>query len=255
MYPIICEFGPFTVYSYGLMIVLAFSISVFLLTRQTSREGLNPDFIFNLCFITLGCGIIGARLLYVVLNIDYFFLNPVEIVMLNRGGLAWFGGLFLASAGFIIYLKFKRQGIYKIADMVIPYVALAQAIGRVGCLLNGCCFGERTFGFGLYFPVHQAVLIPTQIYSSLLLLGIYVILRIKYSRVHLSGEILYFYFLLYSLKRFFIEFPRADNAVVIFNLSIFQIFSVGLFIFSLIMLFKIHIPQMRTDKKIQDQHR
>ncbi|MGD9015546.1 MAG: prolipoprotein diacylglyceryl transferase, partial [Candidatus Omnitrophota bacterium] len=129
--------------------------------------------------------------------------------------------------------------VLNIFDLVIPYVALAQAIGRIGCLLNGCCFGLENSCFGIYFASHQAVLIPTQLYSSLALLGIYVILRLIQIRAHQKGSIFYLYLLLYCLWRFFIEFWRGDSRIFMFNLSIFQIFSIVLFILSVIMLVRI----------------
>ena len=162
MYPIICKLGPLTVYSYGLMLVLAFAISTFLLTRQAKKKGLNPELFFNLSFIIIVSGIIGARILYVILNLKFYLNYPAQILMLTRGGLAWFGGFFLGSLSCIAYLTYKGLDTYKIFDLIIPYVALAQAIGRVGCFLNGCCFGRESLHFGLYFPVHNTILIPTQ---------------------------------------------------------------------------------------------
>lgn len=236
MHPIICKFGPITVYSYGLSLVLAFGIATFLVSREGRRYGLNPELSFNLSFIILVSGIIGARTLYVLLNLNYYLNNPVEIIMLTRGGLAWFGGLILGSLSCIVYLRYRNLGTYKIFDLIIPYVALAQAIGRIGCFLNGCCFGKASSRFGLYFPVHDAILIPTQLYSSLALLGIYIILRVKQTRDHREGEVFYLYLFLYSIWRFFIEFFRGDSKMFIFHLSTFQIFSIALFILSVIML-------------------
>ena len=239
MYPVICKFGPLTVYSYGLSLVLAFGLATFLLSRQGRYLGLNPEFFFNLSFIILLSGIIGARILYVILNINYYYNHPVEIIMFTHGGLAWFGGLILGIFSCIVYLRYRGLEIYKIFDLAAPYVALAQAIGRIGCFLNGCCFGKENLRFGLYFPVHSAILIPTQLYSSLALLGIYIILRIKQVRIHKKGEIFYLYLFLYSLWRFFIEFFRGDSKIFIFHLSLFQIFSIALFTLSVIMLIRI----------------
>jgi phosphatidylglycerol:prolipoprotein diacylglycerol transferase len=239
MYPIICKLGPLTIHSYGLMLVLAFSIATLLLIRQARNQGLNPELIFNLCFIILFGGIIGARILYIMLNLEFYLNKPVEIIMLTHGGLAWFGGLILGSLSGLVYLRHKGLEIYKTFDLIIPYVALAHAIGRVGCFLNGCCFGKETLHFGLYFPVHDAILIPTQLYSSLALLGIYIVLRIKQARVHQKGEVFYLYFFLYSLWRFFIEFSRGDSEIFILGLSVFQIISIALFILSVVMLIRI----------------
>ncbi|MFH1338309.1 MAG: prolipoprotein diacylglyceryl transferase [Candidatus Omnitrophota bacterium] len=239
MHPVICTFGPFTIYSYGLMVVLAFSIAALMLSRQAKRQGLSQEMIFNLSFIVLASGIIGARFLYIVLNFNYYLNNPVEIVMLNRGGLAWFGGLIFACISGVIYLRHKRLDVYRTLDLVVPYAALGQSIGRIGCFLNGCCYGRQALRFGIYFPVNDAILIPTQLYSSLALLGIFVILRLKQTRVHRKGEIFYLYLLLYSVWRFFIEFFRADTQIFFFGLTVFQIFCIATFILSLVMLIRI----------------
>lgn len=236
MHPIICRLGPLTIYSYGLMLALGFSVAAFLSIREAKKQGINQEFIFNLIFIILISGIIGARILYVLLNVEFYVKNPREIFMLTHGGLCWFGGLILGVFVCIVYLKRKKQEIYKIFDMIVPYLALAHAIGRVGCFLNGCCFGKESIRFGLYFPVHDAILIPTQAYSSLALLLIYIILRIRHSREHGRGEIFYLYLFLYSLWRFFIEFFRADSQIFIYGLTLFQIISIILFILSVVML-------------------
>ncbi|MFC1658079.1 prolipoprotein diacylglyceryl transferase [Candidatus Omnitrophota bacterium] len=239
MHPVICKFGPLTVYSYGLSLVLAFGIATFLIMRQARKQGQSPELFFDLTFIILASGIIGARILYVALNPQPYLKEPLQIIMLNRGGLAWFGGLISGSLCSVFYLRRKGLDIYKVFDLAVPYVALAQAIGRVGCLLNGCCYGKESWHFGLYFPVHQAMLIPTQLYSSLALLGIYIILRLCQLRVCRRGQIFYLYLFLYASWRFFIEFFRADGQAFIFGMTTFQIFSIALFLLSSVMLIKI----------------
>ncbi|MBL7081967.1 MAG: prolipoprotein diacylglyceryl transferase, partial [Candidatus Omnitrophica bacterium] len=102
-----------------------------------------------------------------------------------------------------------------------------------------CCFGKENLQFGLYFPVFGATLIPTQLYSSLALLGIFIILRIRQGGNYRRGEIFYLYLFLYSLWRFFIEFFRGDSKIFIYQLTVFQIISIILFILSLVMLIRI----------------
>lgn len=238
MYPEICRIGPFTVFSYGLMLALAFIISSALASQEAKRQGFNPDTIFNLLFLSVISGVLGARIFYVAENLKYYSNNLLEMFMLQRGGLSWFGGLILGLFSSIVYLKSKRLDIYKTIDLVVPFIALAQAIGRIGCLLNGCCYGKVS-QFGIYFPVADAILIPTQIYSSLLLIIIYVFLRFMQERPHRTGEILFAYLLLYSAKRFFIEFWRADNPVIFRGLTLFQIISVIIFFISLLKLIQI----------------
>ena len=221
------------------MLVLAFCVVMFLLSREAKSQGLNSELIFNLSFIILISGIIGARIFYIVLNLEFYINNPNEIIMLAHGGLVWYGGLILGSLSCIVYLRYKGLDIYRTVDLIVPYLALGQAIGRIGCFLNGCCYGLESLRFGLYYPVHDKVLIPTQLYSSLALLGIYIILRIAQERVYQKGEVFYLYLLLYSLWRFFIEFFRGDSEIFIFGLSLFQIISIVLFVVSVVILTRI----------------
>jgi phosphatidylglycerol:prolipoprotein diacylglycerol transferase len=236
MHPEICKIGPLTIYSYGLMLVIAFMVSTFLAARQARRNGIHPDIIFNLCFLVFITGIAGARIFYVISNLSYYAHSPLEIIMLQKGGLAWFGGLIAGALSGILYLKFKRLPIFKIADLLVPFVALGQAFGRLGCFLNGCCFGKES-SYGIYSPVQEAVLIPTQLYSSLLLVFIFIILRVLQERPHKEGQIFFAYLLLYCAKRFFIEFFRGDSPAFLFQLTLFQVISIAIFIIALIGLY------------------
>lgn len=225
MHPEICQIGPFIVYSYGVMLALAFVTSSYLVMGQAKKEGLDTKVVFNLIFFVFISGIVGARILYILGHWDYFLQNPREIIMLQHGGLSWFGGLLSGSIFAVAYLKAKKLPILKTFDLVSPFIALAQAIGRVGCLLNGCCYGKES-AWGIYFPVHDAVLIPTQVFSSLLLILIFIILRFIQDRPHRAGEIFFVYLMLYSLKRFFVEFFRGDTQFFFFGLTFFQTFSI-----------------------------
>ena len=241
MHPIICRIGPFTVYSYGLMLAIAFAIAVFLVRREGQRQGVDPDQLFNFCFIVFVSGVLGARLLYVLGHLPYYLERPLETVFLQQGGLSWFGGLTAGIISGFAYLKAKRLPVLQTVDLVIPYVALGQALGRVGCLLNGCCYGKHS-AWGLYFPVHEDTLIPTQLYSALILLFIFAVLRLLRTRLRFPGDLFAAYLVLYSMKRFFIEFWRADNPVVFAGLTLFQLFSIGFFIAGLAMLVGRRIP-------------
>jgi len=238
MNPQICKIGPFTIYSYGLMLVVAFFVSCALASRQAKKENINPDTVMNMAFLAFVTGIVGARLFYVIENLHYYSKHPVEIVMLQHGGLSWFGGLILGGALSLVYLKYKRLPIFKMMDLIAPFVALAQSIGRIGCLLNGCCFGKVS-EHGIYFPAQELVLIPTQLYSSLLLILIFIILRFLQDKPHKVGSIFFSYLLLYSLKRFFVEFWRADNEIILMGLTLFQILSAIMFCISIFVLFSI----------------
>ncbi len=231
MLPEICHIGPFTIYSYGFMLVLAFFAATSLCVAQAKREKMDADLIFNLLFLIFISGVIGCRVFYILLNFSFYLRNPLEIIMLQHGGMAWFGGLIFGSVSGFLFVKRNKMDFLKTADLVVPFVALGQSIGRIGCFLNGCCFGRES-QWGVYFPVFDKVLIPTQLYSSLLLLLIFCILRLMQNSKHLPGKILYSYLLFYSLKRLFIEFLRNDSPRIIFGLTLFQLLSIAVFVFS-----------------------
>ncbi|MFH1202645.1 MAG: prolipoprotein diacylglyceryl transferase [Candidatus Omnitrophota bacterium] len=229
MCPVLLKIGPLTIYSYGLMLALAFFAATYLASRAARIKGISPDLITDFCFWVLISGIVGARLFYVLLNLDYYFDNPLEIIMLSHGGLAWYGGLVFAIGTGIFYLKIHKQNFALILDLIIPYVALGEAMGRIGCLLNGCCYGKAA-SWGLYFPVHKAVLIPTQLYSSIILLIIFLILRKIQIKTNKQLIVFFSYLIMHSIGRFFIEFLRADSKPLFLNLTIFQYMSIFVFL-------------------------
>jgi phosphatidylglycerol---prolipoprotein diacylglyceryl transferase len=230
------------------MLVLAFFTSSYLCLRQARKDKQNAELIFNLFFYVFVFGIIGSRLFYVLMNAGFYLRHPLEIIMLQHGGMAWFGGLFSGATCAILFIKRYKMDLLKTLDLIAPFIALGQAIGRIGCLLNGCCYGRESWA-GLYFPILDKVLIPTQLYSSLLLLLIFIILRFKQDRKHLPGQILCGYLFLYSLKRFFIEFFRNDSPRIFFGLTLFQILCLAVFCISLMLTRKILTGKSKTTVK------
>ena len=126
-------------------------VSAFLLSRYARLLHYDKEFFWNFAFVILVGGILGGRLFYSILNFDFFLDNPQEIFMLWHGGLVWYGGFFGGLISASVYLKLKKKPFFKTADMVVPFVALGHAIGRIGCFLNGCCYG-RVASWGVYFP-------------------------------------------------------------------------------------------------------
>ncbi len=224
------------------MFAIAVFACFFLLSRQAKKQGLNPETVVDFVFWSLVSGIIGARLFYFFLNFPFYQDNPREIFMLWHGGLVWYGGLIASFVFGISYLKVKQLPILKILDLVAPYIALGQSIGRVGCFLNGCCFG-KPFSFGVYFPVHQMKLFPVQLLSALNLFLVFVFLMQRDKKPHRAGEILFQYLILAALERFGVEFFRGDSPALIWNLTIFQVIS--LFIFALALYGEIFLKSRR----------
>ncbi|MBN2097893.1 MAG: prolipoprotein diacylglyceryl transferase [Candidatus Omnitrophica bacterium] len=212
MHPILFQLGPIKFYSYGLMLALAFITATYLAKEEAQRQGIAADKIVDLSLGLAICGVLGARLLYILQNLKFYLASPLEIIKLNQGGLSFYGGLFAASIFAVIFLKQKQLPWLGTLNLLSPYLALGQAIGRIGCFLNGCCYGIAG--------------VPVQLYSALGLLLIFIILRLRMSFL--------LYCLLYSLFRFLIEFLRADNLRIWANLTLHQLISLGIFIIALV---------------------
>jgi len=225
MHPIICKIGFLTIYSYGAMMAVAAVVCAFLLQRAAKKNHINPDIIFDLVFWVVISGVVGSRLFFVLLNLGYFLKNPVEIFFINQGGLAWQGGMILAAITSVVFIRLKKMPLLRTLDFVIPYAALGQAIGRIGCFLNGCCYGKEWI-HGVYFPVYDVRLYPTQLYSAANLFVIFIVLKFWQARNNIDGRIFAWYFILASAERFVVQFFRADYNPIFLGLGTFQIINI-----------------------------
>lgn len=215
MHPILLKIGPFTMYSYGLMVAIGFAVSVFLIYRRAAKFNISQDKVIDLAILILVWGIIGARLLYVLLNLSFYLTNPLDIIKLSNGGLVWYGGFAAALLAVIVYLKKNGLNFWDITDLFAPYIALGQSFGRIGCFLNGCCYGISGF--------------PIQLIASASLFIIFLILLVMQDKRHFAGEVFLGYCILYSLKRFIIEFFRGDNPKILSVFTLSQVISVVIF--------------------------
>lgn len=233
MHPIITKIGPFYVYSYGLMVAIGFAVVTLLAYRHADDFGINKEKIIDLGIVMLIGGIVGARIVYIALNFQYYIKNPLEIINLTKGGLVWYGAFISGMVAAAWFVRKSRISFWTAADLFAPYIALAQAFGRIGCFLNGCCYGSAApsgFVLDVVFPGESVLRYPTQIFSAIALLLIFVILRIWQKKRHFTGEIFLAYGLLYSMKRFSIEFFRGDYPKVLYGLTISQLISTAIFI-------------------------
>ncbi|MDP3729912.1 MAG: prolipoprotein diacylglyceryl transferase [Candidatus Omnitrophota bacterium] len=232
MHPIIAKIGPLYVYSYGLMVAVGFAVATLLAYKHADDFKINKDRIIDLGIVMLVCGIIGARIVYIALNFQYYVKNPLEIINLTKGGLVWYGAFIFGMIGSAWFVKKNRISFWTAADLFAPYIALAQAFGRIGCLLNGCCYGAAapsSLLLSVVFPDESILRYPTQVFSAVALLLIFVILRIWQKRRHFGGEIFIGYGLLYSVKRFGVEFFRGDYPKILYGLTISQLISAAVF--------------------------
>ncbi len=238
MHPIFFEIGPFTIRSYGVLVAVGFFTAFSLLYLEAKKENFYPQQILDLEFLILAFGLIGARALHILVNLDFYAKNPVSIFFIWRGGLAFIGGFGLAILACAVFTARKRLPFWKIADFAAPYMALGHAIGRIGCFFNGCCFGRpAVWPFpGVIFPGEAVYRHPTQLYASFALVCIFVILKLAGERRHARGTIFTLYLSLYSGQRFIIDFLRGDNPTYAFGLTISQFICVFIFAASMYLL-------------------
>lgn len=135
MYPEIIKIGPFTIYSYGLMLGIAFIIASFILTKEFERRKLNPNIATEITLIAIIFGIAGSKILDLIENWKDFIANP--LIAFSPGGLTFYGGLILASLAIWIYIRKKKIPFLVVADAIAPSLILAYGIGRIGCQLAG----------------------------------------------------------------------------------------------------------------------
>jgi phosphatidylglycerol:prolipoprotein diacylglycerol transferase len=245
MHPTICTIGPLTVYSYGLMLVIAFLIASHLASRQARVEGIDPEFVLSVCFRSFIAGIIGARVLFVISHAGHYLENPLEILRLTQGGLSVFGGLIAGIVTAFAVVRSRRLSWRRVLDLLLPFAALGQAIGRVGCYLNGCCYGKEAV-WGVVFPGEPHARIPTQLIASFLLVCIFVLLRLLQDRPHAAGSIACWYFILYGAKRFFVESLRADNALIFDGMTLYHVMSAGCIVIGIVSLMRMRVSKVHT---------
>jgi len=234
MCPVLFKIGPIEIHSYGAALAFAFLTVAFLVRRRAFALGENGDNILDLCVWLIVSGLIGGRLLFVLLNFEYYRENPLDTLKLWQGGLVWYGGLIAALLAAAIFLSAKKMPILKTFDLMAPYAALGQSIGRIGCFLNGCCYGKAASAkFGVIFNTAQGPVYPTQLYESAAMFAVFLMLR---KRSPAGGRTFFLYLILYSSVRFAIEFLRGDNPVVILHFTMSQLISIVIFIISCVLI-------------------
>ncbi|MDD5491671.1 MAG: prolipoprotein diacylglyceryl transferase [bacterium] len=237
MYPIFLKLGPLVIHTYGLLVALGFLAAIILASTRAQEYGVDRDFVFDLSFWILITALIGARGLEVLTNFSYYRLDPLRVLKIWEGGMSFFGGLAGGVLGGVIYVRHRKLSVWNIGDMVVPYLALGQAIGRIGCFFAGCCYGKVcTASWAVHFENPQALaptgvpLHPTQIYESLADFLIFLILVNVAKKREFPGQVFLLYFVLYPAVRFIIEFYRDDNPVIWYGFTLYQIFSVTILV-------------------------
>ncbi len=243
MHPDILHIGSITIHSYGMMIVLAIVCCAIVSRKVSAQYGISFDDIVDVMSLGIVLSLIGARLLYVALNWSSEFAgNPISALKVWEGGLSFHGSLAGAILAVVVMCRVRKKTFYSYVDCMAPGFAFGYAIGRIGCFLNGCCYGKACSAeWGMHFQGTEGYHIPTQLYSSLfgVLIGS-ILLYVQTIRPK-QGVVFYLFLFLYSLYRFIIEYWRAGaTAVVTFdNLTQAQWLSVVMMVVFGVICFKI----------------
>ncbi|HVP58847.1 MAG TPA: prolipoprotein diacylglyceryl transferase [bacterium] len=221
MHRTIVELGPLAIRSYGVMLVIAFWLGIEMSSRIAKRRGLDPNRILDMGLVVLVASLAGSRLLYVVSHLSEYQYDKLSVLKIWEGGLTFYGGLIAGVGCGIAYLRWKKLPVLVVTDIVSPYIALGIAIARVGCFLNGCCFGKPTgLPWGCTFPpdsqagwVERSALAgkavhPTQIYESIACVGMFFLLRWLAKGGRATGTVFFSLLVLYGGWRFGIDFLR-----------------------------------------------
>ena len=216
MYPTLFNIGPLGIHTYGLFVALGFIAGFKVLLNYANEIGIPQQKIESFVMWVFIFSIAGARLFYVLISFAEFRYNLFDIFKVWQGGLVFSGGLLAGATAAVVFIKRNRLPLAKLADASVVALSIGQALGRVGCFFAGCCYGKQCDRwFGVKFPENSLApsgikLIPSQLVSALILALIFLVLSYYYRRKHTGGQVFALYLVLYSLKRFFVEYLRGD---------------------------------------------
>jgi len=252
MFPVLFTIGDFPITSFGLMMFFSFLSGAWLLSRMLERYGFDRDIAWDmLAWIAIG-GILGAKAYYLALNWEDLVRNPMGEIF-SRGGLVWYGGLIGGVTAYYLQIRSRKLPTAVMYDATAPALAVAYAVGRLGCFLVGDDYGRYTTSpIGMAFPkgappstagnlryqfgdtsipasIPDSMVVtvhPTQLYEIGLALVMFVILWQVGKRLLRPGHLFALFLAMYAVERFLIEFVRAKGDRFVFGLSTSQVMSV-----------------------------
>jgi phosphatidylglycerol:prolipoprotein diacylglycerol transferase len=252
MYPTLFELGPVTIYSYGVLLAAAYLLGLKFAMVRGRQRGLDEARVMDLGIYVIISALVGAKLMLLIVDFRHFTTDSTAVFGLLRSGGVFYGGLILAVAVALWYLRRYRMPTWDVCDAFAPGIALGHVVGRLGCLLAGCCYGRQTdVPWAIVFTNPEAAanvgtpldvhLHPTQLYEAsaeALILGL--LLATESRGKAFSGRTFWSYILLYGASRFVIEFYRGDPRGMVMGLvSTSQFISLFLMPLAIVMLIRL----------------
>ncbi len=263
MLPILFSIGPIKIYSYGFFISLAFLVGSFVVWKRAKEEAYDEEKIFDALVLTVLFALLGARGYFILLNFQNFGFNFLKWIWLTRyAGLCFHGGLLGGILGLFLFTRREKWDFWQTADIAVFGLVLGQAIGRIGCFLNGCCYGKPTNLFlGMKFAGLTERRHPTQLYEAILALLIFYLLLKLERRYRLfawykgkkdkaePGFLALAYLIFYNLGRIFLENWRGDG-IYWMGISTAKLVSGGILLVALIGFYLRSGRGWQEDKKL-----
>jgi phosphatidylglycerol:prolipoprotein diacylglycerol transferase len=222
------QFGPFTVTSYGFMVALGIVVGLLVVLHAGKRRGMDTDTLLDLALYMIVAGVIGSRVAYVFLEWDQHGADPLSVLRIWDGGLSFFGALALCLVVLIWFVRRRGLSLTRVGDIVVLGVAAGYPFGRVGCFLNGCCYGLPTnHVFGVTFPFDEMARHPTQLYSVGFGVVIFLVVWALSRNRPFDGSIMWLFLVLYGGYRFLIDFWRVSPPSGIEALTVGQLISLA----------------------------
>lgn len=265
MHPIFLQLGAFKIHWYGVCMAVAFLVGLANWVAVGRRDGRDPAFCSDLLFWVMVAGILGGRLAYVLANADYYLGDPLRVFFIWEGGLIFYGGFIGAVTAVILFARRRHIAALDLFDFAFTSLPLSHAIGRLGCFLNGCCFGGLCGAWpGVHFPAgslpwhrhlelqlippgatQSLAVHPVQLYEALANLLIYPLLLLVYRRRRRAGTVLATYLIAYPVSRFSLECLRGTERLYFGVFSAAQMLSLALFAGGWMLLIFLRAPAAR----------
>jgi phosphatidylglycerol:prolipoprotein diacylglycerol transferase len=207
--------GPLKIHSFSVMLILAFLVGVFIARRRAPKFGFDANKVSDAAMLCLFAGVIGARLLFILQDLPYYLSHRSELFSIQFQGLTSFGSLIFGFGAFWWFAYRQKRALRDVLDLFAPSALIGQGIGRIGCLLNGCCYGvvcTTNYPLAVHIDDTKVLHVPAQLYDTVMcFIAFGLLLWIEKKRPLHRGQVFSLFLIMYGLSRFIYEFWRAGS--------------------------------------------